>query len=455
MRVIFHGAAGEVTGSCHEVQTQAGSFLLDCGLIQGSRKDEARNREPFTFRADKIEAVVLSHAHLDHCGRLPLLVDRGFAGPIWMQAATAELLPVMLEDAARLAEADAERARRKGRREESEPVFTLKQVKQVLRQIKALPYNKTEEIAPGVRIRFVDAGHILGSSSVWFEADDKVLVFSGDIGPNGTPILRDSDPPEHADLVLLESTYGDHLHRTRTATIAELGQILEQAWEEGGNVLIPAFAVGRSQEILYWFARHWQQWNLSRWKIFLDSPMAIKVVDVYASYVHLFDEEARETWSKFPNPFRLPNLVLSEAVDQSRAINEHRSGAIIIAGAGMCTGGRIVHHLRQNLGRKNAHVVIVGYQAFGTLGRRLVNREPTVRMFGEDIQVNAAIHTLGGMSAHADQTGLMAWYENFSDRPPIALVHGEDDARVELSKLFRQKYDVHVTLSKPGMALDV
>lgn len=461
MRVRFHGAAGEVTGSCHEVEAAGHRLLLDCGMIQGSDEDERRNFDAFGFDAAAIDAVVLSHAHIDHCGRLPLLVKRGFSGPIWTQAATADLLRIMLEDAASLAEMDAQQdnKHRRGGHAHHKPLFTRADVGQVLRQVRALDYDAPEEILDGITVTLRDAGHILGSASVELRArepgGEKVLVFSGDLGPKGTPILRDPAPVPRADLLLMESTYGGRKHRERAATLTEIGEVLEAAWQAGGNVLVPAFAVGRSQELLYWFARYWDEWKLSRWKIFLDSPMAAKVVEVYDRHEPLFDAAAQKVWRERPHPFRLPNLKFTVDTDQSRGINAHERGAIIIAGSGMCNGGRIRHHLRQNLGRKQAHVMFVGYQAQGTLGRRLVDRAREVRIFGEEIHVRAQIHTVGGLSAHTDQPGLLAWYGQVENRPPVVLVHGEDDAREALATAMRDKFGNQVQLARPGMEREV
>ena len=461
MRVRFHGAAGEVTGSCHEVEAAGHRLLLDCGMIQGGPEDERRNFEPFDFDPAAVDAVVLSHAHIDHCGRLPVLVKRGFRGPIWTHAATADLLKVMLEDSAFIAEMDAEQAnkRREDGHAKHQPLFTRADVGPVLRQLQRLPYDAPREILPGVHITLRDAGHILGSASVEVRAHEqggeRVLVFSGDLGMKGTPILRDPAPVPQADLLLLESTYGGRAHRDRADTITEVGDILDHAWRDGGNVLIPAFAVGRTQELLYWFARYWDEWQMARWKIFLDSPMATRVVDVYGGHEGLFDDAARKVWNDTPHPFRLPNLRYTPDVDASRGINAHERGAIIIAGSGMCNGGRIRHHLRQNLGRRSAHVLFVGYQAQGTLGRRLVDGAPRVRLFGEDIQVNAQRHTVGGLSAHIDQPGLVAWYGQIAGRPRTVLVHGEGEAREALAGVLADRFGCEVSLSRPGMEIEV
>ena len=461
MRVHFHGAAGEVTGSLHLVEA-AGKpgdprrVLLDCGMCQGSREMEASNADPFPFDVASIDALVVSHAHIDHIGRIPLLVKRGFRGPIFAQQATAELMPIMLLDSASLAESDAERANRDRRHGEPEvvPLYTRHDVQEAMALLRALPYDTRESILPGIEIAFRDAGHILGSSIVELWADSRKLVFSGDLGPKGTPILRDPTPIRDADLVLMESTYGDRDHKDRAETIVELGEILDEAWHKGGNVLIPAFAVGRSQELLYWFARHWDEWKLARWQVFLDSPMAGKVVQVYDHHHALFDADAQAVWRERPSPFRLPNLRVTASTEESMAINRIERGAIIIAGSGMASGGRILHHLKQNLGRRGAHVVFVGYQAVGTLGRRLVDGAKWVRIHGRDYRVNASMHTVGGLSAHADQHGLLEWFGHFEPKPPLVLVHGEDKAREALAGEIGERDGIEVMLARPGMHVD-
>ena len=456
MQVTFHGAAGEVTGSMHLVEAAGKRILLDCGMIQGSPEAEARNAAEFPFDPASLDAVVLSHAHIDHVGRVPLLVERGYRGPIFTQKASADLLPIMLLDAASLAEAEAIRAQRRQRHGEPVvmPLYRREDVHAALEQVEPLAYDARTEILPGVEIALRDAGHILGSAIVELWADGRKLVFSGDLGPAGTPILRDATPIADADLLLLESTYGNRNHRERAATIRELGEVFEQAWRDGGNVMIPAFAVGRSQELLYWFARHWDEWNLGRWKVFLDSPMAGKVVGVYDRHHALFDAEAREVWLDTPNPFRLPNLRITESTEASMAINRIHGGAIIIAGSGMANGGRILHHFRHGLEERRNHVVFVGYQAEGTLGRRLVDGAKWVRIHGRDVRVAAQRHTVGGLSAHTDQRGLLEWYGHFDSPPPVALVHGEDLAREALAGELHARFGVTAELARPGMRLE-
>ena len=458
MRLEFFGAAAEVTGSCHILHVGHHKILLDCGLIQGGKKDEARNADPFPFDASKIDAVVLSHAHLDHCGRLPLLVKRGFRGPVFAQEASCELVAILLADAAHLQQRDAEyRSRKTGKR--IKPLYTVEEGERVIRQMRGVKYRQVFDVVTGVKVRFLDAGHILGSCvvEVYAEEDgtERKIVFSGDLGQYDTPILRDPDPVDRADVVLMESTYGGRRHRDREQTVAELGEILTSARSRKGNILIPAFSIGRSQEIMYQLGKHYEEWGLSRFRIFLDSPMAIEASKVYWENTQLYDEEATRLRLENGGMPLLPNLTLSRSPDDSMAINRIRSGAIVIAGSGMCNGGRIIHHLKHNLDREETQVLITGYQAFGSLGRRLVNREETVRIHGRTIPVRASIHTVGGLSAHGDQDDLARWYENMENRPPVYLVHGEVEAQEDFRKYLGKRCGADVHLPKPGDILDL
>jgi metallo-beta-lactamase family protein len=449
----FYGATREVTGSCHILRIGDRQILLECGLVQGGRQSHARNREDFPFNVRTIDAVVLSHAHIDHCGRLPLLVQRGYSGPIYVHETTARFCAIMLEDSARLAESDTERENRRRQRKDlplAQPLYRLADVEQTLRQFVTLPYLQRQEILPGAALRYVDAGHILGSASVelWLRHGDvqRKLIFSGDLGQYGTPILMDPARNTEADLVLMESTYGNRLHRDRAATVQELGEIISGADSRRGNILIPAFAVGRTQEILDLFARHYAEWNLGRWQVFLDSPMAIRASQIYWDSPELYDEGGMP---------RLQNLVLTAGAEDSQRINRLGSGAIIIAGSGMCEGGRIVHHLKHNLWRPECDVLIVGYQASGTLGRRLVDGNPYVRIHQETIRVRARIHTVGGLSAHGDQNDLARWYGSFAPRPPVWLVHGEPDAAEGLASRLLKDGAPRVVVAERGMRVDL
>jgi metallo-beta-lactamase family protein len=462
MHLQFFGAAGEVTGSCHIVEVDGRTLLLDCGLIQGGPAHDERNRAPFPFDAAHIDAVILSHPHIDHCGRLPLLRKRGFRGAIHATTACHELARILLMDSAAMSARDAERENRKrqrlGDRHRVEPLYTPADAEATLRLFSEVPYGRAVEVLPGVELTFRDAGHILGSASVWLRLRagdlERRLVFSGDLGQYDSPILRDPESGGAADLVLMESTYGSRLHREREATLVEFGEILRATRARGGNVLIPAFAVGRSQDVLYELGTHFEEWQLADWRIFLDSPMAIEASEVYWRHAELFDEEAQELRMRVGRMPALPNLTLCRSVEESMAINRIANGAIIIAGSGMCTGGRIVHHLKHNLPRPQCDVVFTGFQAAGTLGRAIVEGREQVRIHGAPIQVAARVHTLGGFSAHGDQADLIRWYLGLPGKPPVWLVHGEREASGSLRDKLREQGG-RAEIAEPGMRLDL
>lgn len=462
MELEFLGAARTVTGSCFLIRTGRHRLLVDCGLVQGDARDEARNREPFPFDPARIDAVILTHAHLDHSGRLPLLVKAGFKGPIYTHRATRDLCRIMLRDAAYLNEKDAEWDNRKRQRKHLPPVQPLydqQDATKAVRRIRALDYEHEHDILPGVRLRLRDAGHILGSAiaEVWLREDglERKLVFSGDLGHRGAPILRNPQAIEDAHLVVMESTYGNRLHRDWQATWEELGQVLTEAATSNGNILIPSFAVGRTQELLYGLLRNYDQWDVGRWEVFLDSPMAIAATEVYTKHPDLYDADTDLVRRSHGNPFSLPNLHMSQTAKQSMAINRIRSGAMIIAGSGMCTGGRIRHHLKHNLWRDNCHLVFVGFQARGTPGRALVDGATEISLWGERIRVAAKVHTIGGFSAHADRDGLLSWYGHFRNRPPVALVHGEPEAMDGLREALHEGYQASVLMPAPATVVDL
>jgi metallo-beta-lactamase family protein len=462
MQLEFFGAAGEVTGSCHILTLGGRTILLDCGLIQGGDHPDERNRLPFPFDVSRIDAVILSHAHIDHCGRLPLLYKRGFRGTIHATAACRDLARILLADCAAMSEREAEREERKrdpkGRHRPFEPLYTVDDAARTVELMRVVPYGREVEIVPGLSLVCHDAGHILGSASVWLRLRDggieRRIVFSGDLGQYDSPILRDPESGEAADLVVMESTYGNRRHREREDTLREFGEILRGASRDGGNVLIPAFAVGRTQDVLYEMGTHYDDWQLADWQIFLDSPMAIEASRVYWSHTELYDEEARAERLRTGNLWPLPNLKLCRTVDESMAINKLRNGVIIIAGSGMCTGGRIVHHLKHNLSRPECDVVFTGYQAVGTLGRAIVEQRPVVRIHGSPVQVRARIHTLGGFSAHGDQADLLRWYSGVKGQPPVWLVHGEADGAEGLREALA-KAGARAQIAQPGMRVEL
>ena len=462
MNLTFYGAAGEVTGSCHLLQIAGSRILLDCGLIQGSPKDEARNSEPFPFDPKQINAVILSHSHIDHSGRIPLLVKSGFRGPVYTQYASRDLCRIMLKDAGYLNEKNAEWENKKRQRKglaTIEPLYTMQDAQLAMRNVKGLPYEEWNKIMPGVQVRFHDAGHILGSAIVELKltesGEERRLVFSGDLGKWNAPILRDPTLLKEADIVLMESTYGDRLHRTSEETLREIKEVISVSHQSEGNILIPSFAVGRSQELIYLFATHYKDWALDQWQIFLDSPMAIEATEVYMRHKELYDIEAIKLWEKNNRKSLLPNLSLTRTANQSMRLNMFRSGAIIIAGSGMCNGGRIRHHLKHNVWRDNCHVIIVGYQARGTLGRQLVDGAHRIRLWGETIRVAAQIHTVGGLSAHADQHDLIRWYSHFQHKPAVFLVHGEPESIKGLSMQIAKQLNIQSHIPSLGERVDL
>ena len=455
----FHGAAGEVTGSLYVIRTGGHTLLLECGLIQGGREAEKRNHDPFPVPVDGIDAVILSHAHIDHSGRVPLLARRGYTGPIHAQNATLALCRIMLPDSGYLNEKDAEwdnKKRRKQGKPLVEPLYTLEDARHCLGQFEGHRYDAPFEPVPGVTVRFLDAGHILGSAIVEMTfhegGETRTLVFSGDLGYRDAPVMDPPATPGRADIVMMESTYGDRRHRPFAETITELSAVFETARANQGNIMIPAFTVGRTQDLLYLMAENYDDWGLGNWKIFLDSPMGIEATETYGEYRHLYGAKLFGPDSNLPD---LDNFFMTETTEESMVINQVKSGAIIIAGSGMCTGGRIHHHLKNNIWRPECHLVIVGYQAYGTLGRRLVDGADEIRLWGETYPVRATVHTIGGLSAHGDQQDLIDWYGTFDGAPPLYLVHGESGAQKVLADKLRAATGANVTIATNGQSVRI
>lgn len=453
--LTFYGAIEGVTGSMYLLQTENSKILLDCGLFQGRREEEEKNIETFPFDVKGLDAVVLSHAHLDHSGRLPLLVSNGYRGLIYMTNPTVDLIEVLLKDAASLQERDAEwenKRRRRSGKEEVKPLYQLEDVEETLEYCQGVKYYQDVTLTQDIKIKFLDAGHILGSAIVEVyiteNGEEKKLVFSGDLGNSQAALLRDPDVVDSADILLMESTYGDRDHRSMDDTLKEFESVLEEAQENGGNILIPSFAVGRTQEIIFRLGELYQKGKLHRQAVYLDSPMAIAVTEIYHRYQHVYNHEdsaaikkksdVEASKAKSLHTF-LPILKYSSSTEDSMKLNRVDSGAIIIAGSGMCNGGRIRHHLKHNLWRKQSHVVFVGFQAVGTPGRKLVDGATNMKIVGEDIKVRAQIHTMGGFSAHASQTQLIQWLNGFTKkRPKLFLVHGEDVAKSTLKEAVKE-----------------
>ncbi len=455
--LTFHGAAGEVTGACFLVDTGDVRFLIDCGMFQGGREAERKNRDTFTFDPREIAFVLLSHAHIDHSGLLPRLAAQGFRGHVFATSATGDLCEVMLPDSAYIQEreaqqADLDRRRKHGKsRFEIAPLYTVAQAQATLRLMHRMDYETEFEPHPGVRCRFRDAGHILGSASVEVKLPGRHgerIVYSGDLGQPGHPIVQDATKVHHADTLLLESTYGNRRHRGMAETLDELARAVRTTLEDrGGNVIVPAFAVGRTQDLLFVLAQLWREGRVPPLTIYVDSPMALAATAVTMRHANLFDIEGRSMLEWLRNGDRGFRVHFVQEVEESIALNSRSGGAIIISASGMCDAGRIRHHLRHNLGRPECSVVITGFQAMGTLGRRLVDRAATVRIFGESIPVRAEIHTIGGLSAHADQAALLDWLGGFAQAPArLCIVHGEASAaeslRAEIDARFGWRADV-------------
>ncbi len=439
----FIGGAGQVTGSCYLIQFNGHRILLDCGMVQGADQIREWHKFRFAFRPEQIDLVILSHAHIDHSGLLPLLVARGFSGRILCTPGTAALLPVLLKDSVHLYLKDLEWQNKKAARAGKkiiDPVLSLHDVDRVAALCEPLKYSKRAFPIPGLELEFNDAGHILGSAIVrlWLKGKQAMrqLVFSGDLGNPSTVLMNDPEKVEQADIVLMESTYGNRDHQNTERSLDELAAALSQAYDDGGNVFIPAFALGRSQEILYYLALLHQQGRLKQRMVFLDSPMAINITRIYNDYLHYLDQDDLQRLAHGQQQIEkmLPILRLSETPEDSAAINRISQGAIVIAGSGMCNGGRIVHHLKHNLWRNSNHLIFVGFQAKGTLGRRLVDGEKRVKLFGQDIVVKAQIHTIGGFSAHAGQSELLEWATAIGGQPQFYLVHGEAEAQEALQQ---------------------
>lgn len=450
MLLKFCGAAGEVTGSCHFVQVNDTAVLLDCGIFQGGEERHIRNREPFPFDPKSVKAVLLSHAHLDHCGRLPLLVKAGFKGKIFATEATCDLTKIVLLDAAKLQEEDAawkiKRLKKKGEDWSwVSPLFTAADAERVFEQFEPVPYGEWVTISPDLEFRFHDAGHLLGSAMVelkWrSDGTERTLLFTGDLGQKGMPILRDPEPIEMADVLLMESTYGNREHTTGfNECVEQLREIVKETVSRGGRVLIPSFAVGRTQEVLYTLNDLIEGGQLPVIPVFVDSPMAREVLKVYQRHRELYDEEATQKVRGGDEPFTFPGLRIVATVEESKTLNEFGEPCIIIAGSGMCTGGRIKHHLRHGIGNPNNAVVFVGFQAKGTLGRKLVEGVSPVRIFGEMHEVKAKIFMLDGFSAHADRKSLLQWTSHFVKPPTQTFaVHGEQEAASALAQALQEK----------------
>jgi len=451
MRLSFHGAAQGVTGSCHLLECDGLKVLIDCGMYQGSHEIAEENACPFGFDPAEIDYLLLTHAHLDHCGRIPLLYKRGFRGEIICTAATVELARLVMLDAAGLQEEEARYQLRKLRRrgngrqndnergKDVEPLYTTLDAMNALGQFnRQADYDEPLKIAGQVTATFIDAGHILGSASIVLDVTEgdhsSKLLFSGDLGYSGRVILRDPTPPPKVDIVVMETTYGDRLHRQLEPSLDEFYDVINETIGRGGNVIIPTFALERAQEILFYLREGIRGRNLKHFSnVFLDSPMAISATTIFERHPECYDAETMKIHCAGQDPFGFEGLHFTRETAESMAINKIEGGAIILAGSGMCTGGRVRHHLKHNLWNRRSSVVFVGYAAQGTLARQIINGAKTVKIYGEEIPVRARIHTIGGFSAHADRDDLLAWHARTGKPRTTFLIHGEESAMQALA----------------------
>jgi metallo-beta-lactamase family protein len=449
LRLSFHGADRGVTGSCHMVECAGRRILIDCGMFQGGRELDEENADPFGFEPAEIDYLLLTHAHLDHCGRIPLLVKRGFHGEIIATAATRELARLVMLDAAHLHEEEARHRARTRNGSPSDkpaerPLYTILDALNSLDYFgRTAAYGARVELAPRIAATFVDAGHILGSASILLELSEngerRRVLFSGDLGNGGRPLLRDPVAPSGADAVVMETTYGDRLHRPLDASVIELHEAVANALARDGNVIIPTFALERAQELLFYLRQGILQKRLpDSLNVFLDSPMAISATEIFERHPECYEPEVAELFRERRDPFHLPRLHFVRETVQSIALNEIRSGALIMAGSGMCTGGRVRHHLRHNLSRSECSVIFVGFAARGTLARRIIDGAKEVQLFGERVPVRARIHTINGFSAHADQRELSEWHRRVGPPAETFLVHGEPETMQHFADHLRQ-----------------
>lgn len=453
MEIEFYGAAKCVTGSCHILHVNGKNVLLDCGLYQGKDEKEIGN-DGFNFDPKEIDYVILSHAHIDHSGRIPLLYKKGFKGKVFCTEATKELCSIMLPDSGHIQEMEIAWKNKKRLRagmSTLEPLYTAAIASLSIYLFEAIPYDKITEIFEGFKVRFKDAGHLLGSAfvEVFVKEEDKdevKIVYTGDVGNNNIPLIREKSKIDYADYLIMETTYGDRLHDSVHDQISQLAYIIKETFKRGGNVIIPSFAVGRAQEILYELDKHVENNELKNIKVFVDSPLAYESTKVFEKNTSYFDDETRKKFESGNNPLNFDGLLFTNSPEDSQAINKITSGAVIISSSGMCEAGRIKHHLKHNLWRRECSVVFVGYQAEGTLGKLILSGARKVKLFGEEVTVNAHIYSLQGLSGHADRDGLFNWLSNFSKKPnKVFLVHGESGAEESFKKLLEDNgYDTKI-----------
>ncbi len=463
MQIEFVGGARTVTGSSYIVKDKDFTIMVDCGMFQGKRELKARNYLNLIYAPKKIDALLLTHAHIDHSGLIPKLVKEGFFANIYATDATADLCSVMLPDSAHIQEMDTDWINRRNKRmgrETVEALYTVEDAEESMKNFVPVSYGKVIQIHPRIQVRFRDAGHILGSSFIemWIDEDGKKtkIVFSGDIGQREQAIIRDPETVDEADILLVESTYGNREHKNREQTYDELKNIILNSHNRDGNIIIPAFAIERTQEIIFTLSKLLKAGEIPRIPVYIDSPLAISATEIFKKNEQCFDEETRNILNSGDSPLDFPGLHFVRSAEESKKLNDTAKGSIIISASGMCTAGRIKYHLMNNLYKPSSSIVFVGYQAEGTLGRRLVDGAKQVRVYGQDVHVNATVHTLGGFSAHADRTGILKWMETINNpRLKVFVVHGEEDSATALSDSIQKEFGYAAYVPRWGEIIDL
>lgn len=463
MKIIFRGAARTVTGSCFQIECGNTNILVDCGMFQGSSIEREMNKEPFSFSPEKIDALLLTHAHIDHSGLIPRLCQEGFRGKIFATQATVDLCRIMLPDSGYIQEMEAEWHNRKRVRQGEppvEPLYTAEQALKSLEQFVPVHYGEELIISSEARMRFRDAGHILGSAIIELWLDDgsnqAKVVFSGDLGQTAQPIIRDPSRIEAADFLIVESTYGGRRHENSGKKLEFLERVIMEADRSGGKLIIPSFAVGRTQDLLYHIKSLRMEGRIPPLPVYIDSPMAISATETFKKNPMYYDDETHRLLREGESPFEFPELYFTRSTEESKRLNELNEKAIIISASGMCDAGRILHHLRHNLWRPEAHILFVGYQAEGSLGRRIVDGARGVKIFGEEIQIQAKIHSIDGFSAHADMDGLLSWMRGFVAKPKaVFLTHGDESIFSDWSREVQERLGYNTFAPERNQAFDL
>lgn len=463
MKIEFVGGARTVTGSSFIVKNSNFTVMVDCGMFQGTRELRERNYLNLIYAPPQIDCLLLTHAHIDHSGLIPKLVKEGFAKPIYATKATCELATIMLPDSAHIQEQDAEiinKKRKKIGREFIQPIYTSEDAERCLQYFNPVHYHETVSVHPQITARFYDAGHILGSSFIEMHVQEnnkeQVIIFSGDIGQKNQAIIKDPELPEYADILLIESTYGDRLHKSKEDTYNELKHVILDSYNKKGNIIIPAFAIERTQEILYSIAQLVKKGEIPPIPVYLDSPLATSATEIFMNNQDCFDEAMLKLLKTGDSPLDFPNLHFVQTVEESKWLNTNAKGAIIIAASGMCTAGRVKHHLLNNLYKPESSVIFVGYQAEGTLGRRIIDGAKLVKIYGENVAVRAKIYTIGGFSAHADKEGLLEWMSHIKNpNLKVFVIHGEEKASTVFAEEIRNRFGYSVYVPHWGEIIDL